>query len=63
MTIDILFSEGEGRALYGPRADDNIQPWFVCCQCKKEWIPGTGSDPERKLCGLCYAWTERPMQS
>lgn len=62
MTIDVLVSEGEGRALYGPCAD-NMEPWFVCSQCEAEWMPGTGSDPERKLCGLCYAWTERRMQS
>ncbi len=34
---------------------EHNERWHICTQedCKVTWIPGSGSDPERKSCGLC----------
>ncbi len=28
--------------------------WYTCTLCETEFLPGTGSDPDLKRCGLCY---------
>ena len=53
MTVNLLVSEGDNRALWGPNFGG---PWFECGWCEEKWMPGIGSDPARKLCGLCYRW-------